>query len=187
MKSFEDYCWRDILTEDMERIYSAYQRERSVAPRTALVIIHPSADFKPKIGLNWIEQINLLAAYHRDRGQAVVHSVPKLSTPLAEINRKSTDLICSRPCESAFMFSELEPFLTKTDSTGVIVCGAPTSGAVRATAVEAKSFGYKTAIPEDAVADSASLLHKTALFDVAHKYADVMQSEELIVLMSHGN
>ena len=78
MKSFEDYCWRDILTEDMERIYSAYQRERSVAPRTALVIIHPSADFKPKIGLNWIEQINLLAAYHRDRGQAVVHSVPKL-------------------------------------------------------------------------------------------------------------
>jgi hypothetical protein len=58
---------------------------------------------------------------------------------------------------------------------------APTSGAVRATAVEAKSFGHKAAVAEDATGDEASLLHKIALFDIAHKYADVMSLEELLL------
>jgi hypothetical protein len=46
--------------------------------------------------------------------------------------------------------------------------------------VEGKSFGYKVAIAEDAVGDVSSFLHKVALFEIAHKYADVMSLDELI-------
>ena len=28
MRDFEDYCWRDLLTPDMVKIYAAYHRER---------------------------------------------------------------------------------------------------------------------------------------------------------------
>jgi len=62
----------------------------------------------------------------------------------------------------------------------LVVCGAPTSGAVRASAVEGKSFGYKVAVAEEALADQTAFLHKIALFDMAHKYADVMSLDELV-------
>ena len=40
--------------------------------------------------------------------------------------------------------------------------------------------GHKAAIAEEATGDEASLLHKVALFDVAHKYADVMSLDEIL-------
>jgi len=36
------------------------------------------------------------------------------------------------------------------------------------------------AIAEDTVSDLSAFLHKVALFEIAHKYADVMSLEELI-------
>jgi maleamate amidohydrolase len=63
------------------------------------------------------------------------------------------------------------------------LCGAPMSGALRATAVESKSFGYRTAVAEDATGDEAEMLRKMALFDVAHKYADVMTTEEIVQML----
>jgi hypothetical protein len=51
------------------------------------------------------------------------------------------------------------------------------SSALRASAVEGKSFGYKVAIAED---DLSTFLHKVALFEIAHKYADVMSLKELV-------
>jgi isochorismate hydrolase len=67
---------------------------------------------------------------------------------------------------------------------GLILCGATTSGALRATAVEAKSYGYRVAIAEEATADEAGLLHKMALFDIAHKYGDVMSLDEMLAMMA---
>jgi maleamate amidohydrolase len=54
------------------------------------------------------------------------------------------------------------------------------SAALRASAVEGQSFGYKVAIAEDAVGDVSPFLHEVALFEIAHKYADVMSLEELV-------
>ena len=33
---------------------------------------------------------------------------------------------------------------------------------------------------EETTGDEASLLHKVALFDIAHKYADIMSSQEIL-------
>jgi isochorismate hydrolase len=46
--------------------------------------------------------------------------------------------------------------------------------------MEGKSFGYRVAIAEDTVGDVCPFLHKVALFEIAHKYADVMSLEELV-------
>ncbi|NDA46864.1 MAG: hypothetical protein EBY21_06220, partial [Alphaproteobacteria bacterium] len=37
--AFENYCWRDLLTPEMEEIYSAYRRNLFVGPRPAILAI----------------------------------------------------------------------------------------------------------------------------------------------------
>jgi maleamate amidohydrolase len=55
-----------------------------------------------------------------------------------------------------------------------VLCGETTSGCVRATAVDAYSHGLHVVVVEEAVFDRSPLSHKISLFDLHHKYADVM-------------
>jgi maleamate amidohydrolase len=114
----------------------------------------------------------------------ILHSIPPDAEPAKRVSPRADELIIPRSRDSAFLFSDLTAVLTNRGIYGLIICGASTSGAVRATAVEAKSYGYKAAIAEEATGDEASLLHKMALFDIAHKYADVMSLEEMLELMN---
>lgn len=186
MREFEDYCWRDLLTPDMVRIYSAYHRPRGLASRPALVVIHPPAGFETT-DTGWCEVVRRLSDTMRALGLAVIHSVRPGEACDPRLGAQPSEVVSYRTTESAFLLSDLEAHITRSRSNGVILCGAPMSGALRATAVESKSFGYKTAIPEDATGDEASLLRKVALFDVGHKYADVMTSDEIIELLKSSN
>jgi isochorismate hydrolase len=51
---------------------------------------------------------------------------------------------------------------------------------VRASAVDAYSAGFHVTIAEECTYDRAELTHKVNLFDLHHKYADVMHTEEVI-------
>jgi maleamate amidohydrolase len=178
MRDFEDYCWRDLLTPEMARVYAAYHRPRALTARPALVVIHPPASFAA--GQAWQGHARRLADAVRASGLAVVHSVPPGEAAHATLAPLPGEACCRRAAESAFLFSDLELQLTRARADGVILCGAPTSGALRASCVESKSFGYRTAVAEDATGDEAGLLHKMALFDLAHKYADVMSTDEIV-------
>jgi maleamate amidohydrolase len=70
----------------------------------------------------------------------------------------------------------------RTDT--VILCGAVTSGCVRATAVDLFSHGYPTLIPREAVADRASGPHEANLFDMQAKCADVVPTEDVIAYLA---
>lgn len=182
MRDFEDYCWRDLLTPDMVKIYSAYHRERMVRSHPALVMIHPPAGFAA-IGSEWPAAVRRLGDAMRQLGLPVIHSVRPGEQCDERFGARTDEVISYRTTESAFLLSDLEAHLTRAGANGVVLCGAPMSGALRATAVESKSFGYKTAIAEDATGDEATLLRKVALFDAAHKYADVMTADEIITLL----
>lgn len=173
MREFEDYCWRDLVDEETLYIYSPYVRPRSVGKQPALVVVHPDEERGERA---WLAHASRLVQEARRRNIPVVHSSNgRFSLPPAPEERA-----CARPCESAFFSSDLERRLTGLGAASLIVCGAPTSGALRATAVEGKSYGYKVAIAEETVGDESTFLHKIALFDVAHKYADVMSLDELL-------
>jgi len=62
----------------------------------------------------------------------------------------------------------------------LIVCGESTSGCVRASVVDAFSNGIHVAIAEECVFDRSMLSHKVNLFDMHHKYGDVMHVDEII-------
>jgi nicotinamidase-related amidase len=60
------------------------------------------------------------------------------------------------------------------------VCGESTSGCVRATVVDAKSYRYKVLVPEECVFDRHEAPHAINLFDMEQKYADVLPLEEVL-------
>jgi nicotinamidase-related amidase len=79
------------------------------------------------------------------------------------------------------------PFLSHLNLLGIrslIVCGESTSGCVRASVVEGFSNGFHITVAEECVFDRSILSHKVALFDMHHKYADVMHVEDIV---SHLN
>jgi nicotinamidase-related amidase len=61
----------------------------------------------------------------------------------------------------------------------LIVCGEATSGCVRASVIDAYSNGFNIAIVEECTFDQTELTHKVNLFDLHHKYADVMKLAEV--------
>ena len=176
MRDFEDYCWRGVITPEIEHIYSPYLRDRAVGQSPALLVIHPGT---PVAG-DWTAAAAGLIAEARERGVPVVHSLPPGAAQDAALAPREAEPVSPRPCESAFFSSDLERVLTRLDAQSLVICGAPTSGAVRASSVEGKSFGYRVALAEETVGDTVQMLHRLALFDIAHKYADVMSAEELL-------
>ena len=173
MRDFEDYCWRNVIDDEVRHIYSPYVRDRGAGKRPALVVVHPGTPVRGP----WLESAARLVSAFRAAHRPVIHSVPP-GAPQAL--PAGSDAICARPVESAFFSTDLERLLTRAGAGSLVLCGAPTSGALRATAVEGKSFGYRVVVAEDAVGDVTALLHKMSLFDVAHKYADVMTIDELL-------
>ncbi|UED87928.1 isochorismatase family protein [Streptomyces profundus] len=81
---------------------------------------------------------------------------------------------------SAFAGTSLAALLAGAGCDSVIVCGATTSGCVRATAVDAVQAGFDTLVVREAVGDRARGPHDAALFDLQAKYADVVPLREAL-------
>jgi nicotinamidase-related amidase len=81
---------------------------------------------------------------------------------------------------SAFFGTPLIAHLVRGGIDSLIVCGQTTSGCVRASVSEAYSYGFHVSIVEECVFDRSEISHKVNLFDLHHKYADVMKLGEVI-------
>ena len=90
--------------------------------------------------------------------------------------RSDGDLVFEKQQPSAFFGTPLHERLERRGVDTVIVCGTTTSGCVRATVVDGMSLGYRMVVPVEAVSDRARTPHRSALFDMGHKYADVLPS-----------
>ena len=55
----------------------------------------------------------------------------------------------------------------------LFVAGESTSGCVRASVVDAFSFGYRVCVVEDCVFDQNPVSHAVNLYDIQHKYGQV--------------
>lgn len=89
------------------------------------------------------------------------------------------DIVVYKQRASAFFGTALVANLTRLGVDSLIVCGESTSGCVRASVVDAYSYGYHVVVVEECCFDRSHLSHKVNLFDMHHKYADVMHIEEV--------
>jgi nicotinamidase-related amidase len=90
------------------------------------------------------------------------------------------DVIITKQRASAFYGTPLTAHLTQLGIQTVIICGESTSGCVRASAVDAYSHGFHVVLVEECCFDRSLLSHKVNLFDIHHKYADVMHLDEVL-------
>lgn len=89
------------------------------------------------------------------------------------------DLIIYKERASGFFGTPLVAHLNRLGVNSLIVCGETTSGCVRASVVDAYSYGYHATVVEECCFDRSLISHKINLFDLHHKYADVMHLDEV--------
>jgi maleamate amidohydrolase len=97
-----------------------------------------------------------------------------------EFKPQRGDVVITKQRASAFYGTPLAAHLTQLGVQTLIVCGESTSGCVRASAVDGYSHGYHVVLVEECCFDRSALSHKVNLFDMHHKYADVMRVDEVI-------
>ena len=95
------------------------------------------------------------------------------------------DILIRKERASAFHSTPLVAHLTRLGVSSLIVCGESTSGCVRASVVDGYSYGYHMTVAEECVFDRSQTTHKINLFDMHHKYADVMVLEDIIHHLEH--
>lgn len=145
-----------------------------------------------------IEPTKALFAAARKAGLPVLYTTAPMTSDVTATNRQAGlgttnddyeifdafapvegDIMIVKERASAFYGTPILPELNRLGISSLIICGESTSGCVRASAVDAYSAGYHVTIAEEAVFDRSILSHKVNLFDLHHKYADVMSVDEI--------
>ncbi|HTY78782.1 MAG TPA: isochorismatase family protein [Candidatus Bathyarchaeia archaeon] len=90
------------------------------------------------------------------------------------------DHVIVKKMASAFFGTPLAGLLTSLARDSLIVAGCTTSGCVRASVVDACSSGYRVVVPRQCVGDRAPGPHEASLFDMDAKYADVVETADVL-------
>ena len=97
---------------------------------------------------------------------------------IAPLAPQSNDVVIKKNKPSAFFGTLLAPYLIDLQADSVIICGTATSGCVRATAIDAFSYNFRTAVVEECTVDRNQASHALTLFDLHMKYSDVVTLAE---------
>lgn len=216
-RDFEDHCWRDVVSDEILKVYEPYHRDLYVGERPALLAIdlynlvyrggqkEPHeiiGEFPSSCGrYAWeaVEPTKKLFAAARKAGMPVLYTTAPTTSSVVATNRQAGlgdsdedyeifeafaprdgDIMIVKERASAFYGTPILPELTRLGISSLIVCGESTSGCVRASTVDAYSAGYHVCIAEECVFDRSQLSHKVNLFDLHHKYADVLGVDEIV-------
>jgi maleamate amidohydrolase len=90
------------------------------------------------------------------------------------------DIVITKQRASAFFGTPLTAHLTQLGIQSLIIIGESTSGCVRASTVDGYSHGYHMTMVEECCFDRSDISHKINLFDLHHKYADVMKIDQVV-------
>jgi len=97
---------------------------------------------------------------------------------LRSIAPQDGDIVLEKEKPSAFFGTPLASLLIDKRIRSMLVCGATTSGCVRATVVDAFSLNYYVAVVAEATFDRSPTSHAVNLFDMSQKYCDVIDIPE---------
>ena len=142
----------------------------AAARRAGIPIFYTTQDTRPD------SLPSRVAATRRQRAQYD----PDLFIIKAEFKPQPGDVVITKQRASGFYGTPLLAHLTQLGVQSLIVCGESTSGCVRASAVDAYSSGYHVTLVEECCFDRSMLSHKVNLFDLHHKYTDVMRVDEVV-------
>jgi maleamate amidohydrolase len=159
---------------DVSDVIAATQKLLAAARRAGAPVVFTT--------VSWGEYEKRVAALRFKKVPAGIVCAP--GTKWVEIDPRIApdhgELVVTKLFASAFFSSALSTLLRAEGVDTVIVCGASTSGCVRATVVDAAQHGFHTIVPREAVGDRLESAHEANLLDMDLQYADVMPTEEVV-------
>ena len=161
------------LGSELSAEVEATRRLLDVARAKGLPVIFTTIGFEPSLkdAALWVEKAPALADLQL--GGHWVEIDPRL-------DRREDETIVLKKGASAFFGTNLASILTTQRVDSVVLCGATTSGCVRATAIDLLQHGFPTLVPRECVGDRAQAPHDANLFDIQAKYADVVALEDAL-------
>ena len=165
------------LGSDMTAAVEATKRLLDVARARGVPVVFTTIGFEPSLkdGGLWLQKVPALGDLQI--GGRWVEIDPRLEP-------RDDETIVLKKAASAFFGTNLPSILVSQGVDSVILCGATTSGCIRATAVDLLQHGYPTIVPRECVADRAQAPHEANLFDIQAKYADVVLVEEALAYVA---
>lgn len=151
--------------DNMEKLIKA-------ARRCSIPVIYTANDRGPNGGP--------FAKKNRRSGESYA---PHIYEFVAEIAPEPGDLVIRKIAPSIFRGTNLNYYLISQGIDTLVVTGGVTSGCVRASAVDAFSFGYRVVIAREGVYDRSQTSHAVNLFDLQAKYANLSSTGEIIKYM----
>ncbi|TVP49404.1 MAG: isochorismatase family protein [Halomonas sp.] len=124
-----------------------------------------------------------------ENGGVFVEKLPILrdmteDNPLTQFDEhvlpSADEAVICKQYPSAFFGTPLVSMLVKQGVDTVIITGCSTSGCVRASVVDAISYGFKVVVPRECVGDRHHAPHEANLFDIQAKYGDVMSTVDVM-------
>lgn len=161
------------LGADLSAEVEATKRLLDAARAKGLPVIFTTIGFEPhgKDGGLWLQKAPALATL--ELGGRWVEIDPRLEL-------RDDEIVIMKKGASAFFGTNLASVLVSQQVDSVILCGATTSGCIRATAIDLLQYGWPTIVPRDCVGDRAQAPHEANLFDIQAKYADVVSLDEAL-------
>jgi maleamate amidohydrolase len=95
----------------------------------------------------------------------------------SRLGRLPEEPVIGKAHASAFFGVPLAALLAGRDT--LVICGASTSGCVRATVVDAMQHGLSPIVPRECVGDRSARAHEQALDDIGGRYGDVVSAGEV--------
>jgi|SRR3954471_7152608 maleamate amidohydrolase len=161
------------MGSDLTREVEATNRLLTAAREREIPIIFTTIGFEPNLkdGSLWLQKAPGLSELQV--GEKWVEIDPRLG-------RREEETVVLKKGASAFFGTNLPSILVSQGVDTVIMCGATTSGCIRATAIDLLQYGYPTLVPRECVGDRAQGPHEANLVDIQAKYADVVTIEDAL-------
>ena len=161
------------LGSDLTPQVEATSRLLYAAREKGLPVIFTTIAFEPSLkdGGLWMQKVPSLGDLQL--GGHWVEIDPRLGP-------RPDETVIVKKGASAFFGTNLVAILVSQGIDSAILCGATTSGCIRATAIDLLQNGFPTIVPRECVGDRAQAPHEANLFDIQAKYADVVSLEEAL-------
>ena len=161
------------LGADMSAEVEATRRLLDAGRARGVPVIFTTIGYEPSLkdGGLWLQKVPSLGDLQI--GGRWVEIDPRLEP-------REDETIVLKKGASAFFGTNLPAILVSQVVDSVILCGATTSGCIRATAIDLLQYGYPTLVPRECVGDRAQAPHEANLFDINAKYADVVPLDEVL-------
>jgi nicotinamidase-related amidase len=117
-------------------------------------------------------------------GLAVLAAGSELVEVDPRLEPAASEPILVKKGASAFFGTDLAERLRALGVDTVVICGATTSGCVRASVVDSVQHDFPTLVVREAVGDRAQEPHDANLFDIEQKYGDVISVDDAVAYLS---